>query len=181
MILKVPLETPQLKGEPYIRFEHILGTSREPHDVSTTSLSKLTEAIVHTEGPVHEYEVARRVAFAFGKERTGARISEATNKALSHLQASNSDILSIGGFWMTTAQHANPVVRDRSNEAGPAPKASMIPPTEIDAARKLVLKESGTVDHDNLVRAIAQMLGFKRVGTDLRKSIEHTLEKSEKA
>ncbi|WP_084420736.1 DUF3320 domain-containing protein [Henriciella litoralis] len=176
--LEVPLETPQLKGEPYKRFEHILGTSREPHDVATASLSKLAEAVIQTEGPVHEEEVARRVAYAFGKERTGARIVDATGKALKHLSATTPEVFSVDGFWMTKAQHSNPVVRDRSGETGPTLKGSMIPPIEIAMAKNLIFKECGAVDREELVKAIAYMFGFKRVGPDLRSSIERVLEAS---
>jgi hypothetical protein len=68
---------------------------------------------------------------------------------------------------MTLAQAAAPPVRDRSAETGSLLKAAYIPPCEIVAAAALVRQESGDVDGDDLIRAIARLLGFLRVGSEL--------------
>ena len=47
----------------------------EPHEASPELLEKTALIIVTAEGPIHEDEVARRVAACFGKERAGARIA----------------------------------------------------------------------------------------------------------
>ena len=47
----------------------------EPHEMVIHNMSRITKAIVETEGPVHQDEVARRVTSLFGKSRTGSQIS----------------------------------------------------------------------------------------------------------
>lgn len=176
--LEIELKTPQLKGEPYIRFDQVLKTTQEPHEVSTASIANIAEAVIRLEGPVHQDEIARRVASAFGKERTGTRIVDATQKGLNYTARKDSDIISLEGFWMTKEQQASPTVRDRSDETGLTLKGPMIPPVEIRAARDRIIAESGTVDQEDLVKAVAYMLGFKRAGPDLKSSIASALESS---
>jgi hypothetical protein len=76
---------------------------------------------------------------------------------------------------MTSAQAETPPVRDRSSEIGTVLRAEYLPPIEIAAAAKLVLKESGEVGPDDLVRAVARLFGFQRVGTDLSEAIRNGL------
>jgi very-short-patch-repair endonuclease len=168
---EIQLETPQLKGEPYVRFDQVLKTTQEPHEVSTASIANIIDAVIRLEGPVHQDEISRRVASAFGKERAGNRIVDATQKGLKYLKGKDTDILSQDGFWMTQEQLASPIVRDRSEETGLTLKGPMIPPIEIRAARAKIIAESGAVDEEDLVKAIAYMLGFKRAGPDLKNSI----------
>ena len=69
--------------------------------------------------------------------------------------------------WLAGAQAATPPVRDRSEETGSLLKAAFIAPCEILAAAALVRHESGGVEGDDLTRAIARLLGFQRVGSEL--------------
>ena len=80
-------------------------------------MGRITSAIVHVEGPVHEDEIARRVTGLFGKSRTGSLISAATLRSLRALKASSS-LIEQDGFWMTRgsdAQSAGPRPRRGSN------------------------------------------------------------------
>ena len=58
-------------------------------------------------------------------------------------------------------------MRDRSAETGNVVKAAFLPPMEIIAAACLVLQESGFLEVEHLVRAVAQLLGFLRLGPEL--------------
>ena len=70
-------------------------------------------------------------------------------------------------FWMTRAQWAQPPVRDRSAETGPVLKAANIPVPEIRAALALARDDNAGGSDDELIRAAARPLGFKRVGPEL--------------
>jgi hypothetical protein len=72
---------------------------------------------------------------------------------------------------MTQAHAAAPPVRDRSAETGSLLKAAYIPPCEIAAAAALVRQESGDVSGEDLIRAIARLLGFLRVRSELSNAI----------
>ena len=79
------IEIPEIverRMPPYQRADVFASQTREPHQVHSSVLAELVEKIVEAEGPIHQDEVARRVADAFGKERSGSRINKLTLKAL---------------------------------------------------------------------------------------------------
>jgi hypothetical protein len=138
-------------------------------------MSRITRAIVETEGPVHEDEIARRVATLFGKARTGSLISAAAIGSLRPLKLSGV-LVEHDGFWMTPAQAANPPVRDRSSAPLALQRADMLSPLEIRAAAKIAEHENGTLSNEEMATAITRLLGFKRTGSDLKAAIENALE-----
>lgn len=144
----------------------------EPHEATLPDLAQVVAAIVEMEGPIHEQEVARRVASAFGKQKAGKRIVDQSLKALR--LARNKDLASIrneGEIWLTQAQTDSPPVRDRSDEEGSVLKASHLPPIEIRAAARMIEDECGEMELEEKIRTIARLLGFRRVGSDLRAAI----------
>lgn len=143
--------------------------SGEPHQAPINRLAQIASAIVRTEGPIHHSEVARRLAEGYGKRRAGTRINEMTVKALRSAARSDEEFRSTDGFWFTLSQQEAPPVRDRSAESGTLLKAEMIASMEIEAAGRLVLDQSGECEEEELVRAIAQIMGFKRTGPELKK------------
>ena len=78
---------------------------------------------------------------------------------------------------MTASQKAEPPVRDRN--AIPAGnsllKAVYLPPMEIRAAASRIQQESGDMAPEEMVRAVARLLGFLRVGPDLSSVIAQAL------
>ena len=164
-----------LTAPPYVRAELSVRSSVEPHEAPVQQLSELVSRIVAIEGPIHADEIARRIATAFGRSRTGNRIADATARAVRLALQRDAELRRDGAFLMTSAQAETPPVRDRSSETGTVLKAEYLPPIEIAAAAKLVLKESGEVGQDDLVRAVARLFGFQRVGTDLSEAIRKGL------
>lgn len=173
--LGIVFEQPNFTGTPYIRAELNAETSLEPHEVSPKKLAELTLRIIEIEGPLHEDEIARRIAFSFGKQKAGQRIIDITKKSLNIIRKSHREIRNKNEFWMTTEQIATPPIRDRSNQNGATLKASMISPLEIRSARSKVEVESGDVDINDMARAIGSMLGFKRLGPELKEWIISSL------
>lgn len=134
--------------------------------------------IVEIEGPIHSDEVARRVSAAFGKTPTGNRITDATLAALKHASRQAPDgIRPVSDFWLTGPQAETTPVRDRSAEIGTLLKATALPPMEIAAAARLIATESGEVLPEDMVRATARLMGFHRVGTDLKAVILSAIER----
>ena len=182
--LEIPIQKqaythPGLRGIPYrkaraneIGLSLRVGVLRpEPHEVPVRQLASVVRKVVDVEGPVHLELVARRVADAFGKGRTGTRILEATRKALQFARRdAPGDLLEKDGFWLTSAQSASVPVRNRSEVDG-VNKPAHLPPMEIVAAADWIERESGRVDTKELVREVARLLGFKRTGAELQKVI----------
>jgi len=178
----VILEKPKALAVPYTRAT-VRGDMRvEPHEANPVLANKLVAEIVLQEGPIHQDEVARRFASAFGKQKAGGRIVETSLRALNRQKGKQlvpddpaSTLLAANSFWMTENQKINPQVRNRSNEAGTSLfKAEMIPPMEIARAAQLILEECGTVALGELVTNIARELGYERTGPELRSVIEES-------
>lgn len=155
-----------LRAEPYRRADLPPQDGPEPHERPAAQLADLVAAVVAVEGPVHLDEVARRIAAAHGKTRTGSRIAEAVARA-ADVAVGRGGIIRQGAFLMTGDQAADPPLRDRSQETGSLLKAACLPPAEILAAARRIRAESGTVPPEEMTRAIARLLGFQRVGPDL--------------
>ncbi|HBS33432.1 MAG TPA: DUF3320 domain-containing protein [Parvularcula sp.] len=152
----------------YERLNETVGASVEPHEANIQLLADLVLRIVRMEGPIHQEEVARRVASSFGKERTGARISDAAVRALRAAKHSHgAELANDGVFWFTAQQAKSPPIRDRSLESGTLLKAEYIAPSEIAAALDIARHDSAGATEDELVRAAINLMGFKRSGPEL--------------
>jgi hypothetical protein len=156
---------------PYQRGMFWATLSYEPHEAPVSMLVELIRKIVNVEGPIHEEEIARRVAASFGKEKAGSRIITATRSALSRARSGNTDLLTDGVFWYTRGQADAPPVRDRSAETGATLKAENISMLEIKAALKIARDDNAGGEDEDLIRTVARLLGFKRVGPDLQARI----------
>lgn len=147
----------------------------EPHEAPMSELQLLAQKIVEHEGPINAEEVARRISACFGRERAGNRILKVTLRALGSLVSRNAIAL-IDGFYVTDEQLNVPPVRDRSNESGATLKASSISILEIRAALTIAQDDNAGADDEDLIRAAARMLGYRRVGSDLKARISEALQ-----
>ena len=166
-----PIEVPEVaerKMPPYERAVFPVRGSYEPHEAPNSVLTELAQKIVNAEGPIHQDEVARRVAACFGKEKAGSRILDATKYALVRARSANPDLMTDGTFWFTGSQANAPPIRDRSAESGATLKAENISLLEIKAAFKIAHEDNAGGNESDLIRVVARMLGFKRVGPDLQ-------------
>jgi hypothetical protein len=166
-IVPIDIDHLTLKMPAYVRAELSVRSSVEPHAAPLNQLVDLVTKIVAIEGPIHIEEVARRITTAFGKSKAGSRIVDATVSAAGTALQRDPSLTSDGRFIMTRDQAAAPPVRDRSAETGNTLKAAYLPPCEIVAAARLVRQENGDVSGEDLVRAVARLLGFLRVGSEL--------------
>ncbi|WP_395631853.1 DUF3320 domain-containing protein [Aquidulcibacter sp.] len=167
----IEIEHLALTAEPYQRAQFLVNTNVEPHEVQTGQLVRLIWNIVEIEGPIHVDEVARRISTLYGKSKAGSRIVEAAKRAVEVGLVSYASLRREGEFIMTSDQQKSPKVRDRSDEKGSLLKAAYLPPIEIRAAAKQIKQESGDIAEQELVREIAKLFGFQRVGPDLQFAI----------
>jgi hypothetical protein len=171
------LDEPEMAAPAYVRAEvRAENPSIQPHEAPTARLVELVVRIVGIEGPIHIDEVARRVAAAYGLQRAGSRIQEATERGARSATKAGS-LVREGAFLMTEAQKDSPPVRDRSREGSPTNKAEYLPPVEIRAAADMIERESGAVDREEMATAVARLLGFARTGPELRSAILKALAK----
>lgn len=181
----VTLEQPKSISFSYVRAKVRGEMSVEPHEASAALANRLVAEIVLQEGPIHQDEIARRFADAFGKQKAGNRIVETVIRTLRRqhgrildLEALDSKLVFDGPFWMTEGQQARPPIRNRSNESGTSLfKAEMIPPVEIERAAQLIVEGSGAVTMDELVVTIARELGYERTGQELKTAIAYIARK----
>ncbi len=174
----VTIEMPEVverQMPPYKRAVFPVRSAHEPHEAPVSMLAELVRKIVDAEGPIHVDEVARRVAACFGRDKAGSRILAATRTALTRARAGNANLLCDGAFWYTQTQMDAPPVRDRSAEAGATLKAESISMLEIKAAFRIARNDNGGGDDADLVRSVARLLGFRRIGPDLQARIAEGL------
>lgn len=171
------IEVRQRAMPPYQKAWVSMKTHLEPHEVPTSSLARLAATVVETEGPVHEEEVARRIAAAFGKEKAGSRILKATQQALRlATRSGDASLRQDGKFWFTPAQGEDPPVRDRSNETIPTTTPANISNLEIVRCLEIALEDNAGGSDQDIIRAAARLFGFKRVGSELQARLESCLE-----
>jgi len=163
----------EMSAPAYVASTFTVTVSVEPHEAPLPLLTDLVIRIVEAEGPIHRELLARRVAAAFGKARTGGRIRSASDAALDRAVRTGRCLLD-GEFAMTAGQRNTPLVRDRSGKDAPA-KADQIAPIEIRAAAARVIAECGEMSNEELVVATARLLGFSRIGSDLKGWVEACL------
>jgi hypothetical protein len=165
---------PNLSAPPYVASTVTVKADFEPHEAPLPLLTDLVIRIVEAEGPIHRDLIARRVAAAFGKGRTGGRIRTASDAAVERAVRMGRAHLD-GEFAMTAGQRDDPPVRDRSGETAPVTLPEMIPPAEIWAAAARVVAESGEMPVEELIVATARILGFSKTGKDIRGAIGDAL------
>lgn len=173
-----PLEIDHLglTAQPYQRASLAVQSAVEPHEAPTSQLADLVWRIVEVEGPIHMDELARRITSSFGRTRAGNRIVDATQRAVRLALRDHSELRQDGAFLLTAAQAEDPPIRSRLEETGSLVKAPYLPPMEIRAAAALIQKESGDIPDDDLIREVARLLGFQRVGSELSDVIAMALE-----
>ena len=159
---------------PYKEADFRVRSDALPHEVPR-KVEEAVRRIVDIEGPIHTEEVARRVATVWGLERAGSRIQDATRRALKALERQVA-LKPAGDFWMSAnGREVQP--RDRSEaQSSTLKKAEYLPPAEVSATAKEVLKENVRVPVNELIVEIARRLGFHRTGQDLHEAILKVIE-----
>ena len=158
---------------PYVEFDELTRTNKAPHELSAYELSKIIRKIVDLEAPIHQEEIARRLARSFGLEKAGNRIQSATLDALIRHQF----FAHKGEFWITDAP-VKRQVRIRTNvKSRTLLNAGYLPPEEILLALSYVVKQSVQIDTAELIQQCSRLFGFQRCGPELKEVINSVIDK----
>ena len=163
------------KRFPYTEAAFRVSTQAAPHEAPASNVEEAIRRIVEIEGPIHEEEIARRVASVWQLERAGARIQEATQRGLNALRKTG-ELKPDGPFW-SLALGGTAQARDRSaTKSTTLRKAEYLPPSEVGLAAVEAVKENVRLPVDQLVVEVARRLGFQRTGQDLQQVIAKVID-----
>jgi len=159
-------------SKPYIEFDEIYHSqNKAPHQISISERSILIRKIIEIEGPIHQDEIARRVAKAFKLEKAGSRIQGAILEALKFTK----NITVQFDFWSIEGKELN-WVRNRSNVINKnLERAEYISHHEINVALNHLVKNSVQIDESELVQQVSRLFGFQRCGPELKEVIQSVL------
>jgi hypothetical protein len=147
----------------------------KPQDLSLHDLTYWVRQIVQIEQPIHADEVGRRLATGCGWQRAGNQIQDAARRGLQAARRTG-DLVCEGEFWCVPGAEIS--ARDRSGLAASDTlrKPAMIAPLEIEAAGLHALQENLSMTEEELVVESARLLGFARIGSDVRALVEGALQ-----
>lgn len=160
---------------PYVEANFAVYYTAEPHELAPREMAEIVTKIIAIEGPVHEEEIARRVARLLGKDRTGTRIFDNVLRGLGAAMKTG-DVSKDGCFWRHNSANQKIAVRSRSVASATLRKANMIPPTEIKEAIVQAQLDNGELTSEDAIFAVTKALGFDRIGPDLRAAIAKQFE-----
>jgi hypothetical protein len=164
-------------GIPYEEAEIELPEGTEAHLLPLEAMVDAVHRVVEVEGPVHEDEIARRIARACGRERTGERLAAAVGRGLAEALVSGL-LAREGSFWHPAARD-EPRVRDRSKVRSAAlQRPDMIPPSEIRAAvMRVTIHAELDARPVEIVTRVARLLGLNSTSARVRATIQAETER----
>jgi len=148
----------------------------QPHRVASGRIIEIVTAIVSVEQPIHQDEVARRLAGSFDLQRAGNLIQTTAHNGL--LNAMRRGLaMNQGEFWVTS-QARSIVPRDRSGtpQGSPVRRPDFIAPAEYQATVRVVLEQNLATSREEIAVEVARLLGFGRTGKDLAAAIETAID-----
>jgi very-short-patch-repair endonuclease len=145
------------------------------HDLHTPEarpdLRRLLAQVIETEGPIHEDLLVQRAREAWGVTRAGARIRENIRHVVHALVESGHATLD-GDFADTAAR---PQLKARRPAAGVTRKATQIAPAERRLLLRELAAECPAMSHTELLRQACDYFGWRRIGPDIRTTLERDL------
>lgn len=137
--------------------------------ISDRVLAKDVVAIVRTEGPLHADLLYYRMAKLYGIDRAGSDVRRAVDRAMREATRAGEVERRKFFYWPAGMAAAEPRV------AGPR-TVDQIAPEELQGTVLTVLRASGAVPGEELVRATARALGFQRTGASLNSGISAAID-----
>ena len=124
--------------------------------------------IVAQEGPIHCKEIARRLA-SFVGGRAVSRVNQTVRAGVARLEKRGD--VKVDQEFVFDSDPSDLVVRDRSNVSSSSLRdPENIPPQEISLALTLLIQANGNAETDELVRAVAIVMGFKQAGAKFKRA-----------
>jgi very-short-patch-repair endonuclease len=158
----------------YIEYDtNELITKNSLYSTPVSQRSILVTKIVEIEGPIHQDEVARRLAKLFGLEKAGDKIKAATLEGLKGATG-----LSVENDFWSISGETQKIVRNRSKVVNRnLEKAEYLPPNEIRTALEYLVISSVQIEYAELVQQVSRLFGFQRCGPDLKTVIGKELDR----
>ena len=142
----------------------------DPAAMEPEALAAWVAEVVRVEGPVHEAEVARRIADASGLKRLAGRAKEAIERAIAAAIAAEGGPTRRGPFlWPVGLDRAEP--RDRSGLPTASRRLDYVSPEELAAAVERVVADALGIAPDDLPTAVLRRLGFPRTSEEMRQRV----------
>jgi len=168
---KLPFET-----EPYTTAKlSIASYSATLHLVSLHRMPVWIKEVVDIESPVHQDEVARRIANSAGVRRIGRRIRVAFAQALS--LATRDGLVAQRGEFLWRPDMKTAKLRSRSQLPASSRSLGLISPEEIALAVLEVVRTSYGIPRDDIPEQLCRLFGFKRTTRDMRTPVDQAIRK----
>ena len=158
-------------SQPYVIAAFRVPAHRAIHDTRDAELARVVARIVDIEGPIHEQEIARRVAQLWGLSRTGKRIREAVMSAL-RVAEGNAAVSRDGTFYLPRAEASIPVRNRGEVEQNTLRQPQLLPPMEVREALAAVVRTHLGIRGDEAVTLVARLLGFPTTTARLARIIQ---------
>ena len=160
---------------PYVEVMFRVTSDREIHELQANELATVVTQIVKLEGPIHQDEIARRVASLWGLKRTGRRIVDAVERALA--EATFHGAVDQSGPFFSRGDQISVPVRDRSAvSSANLLKPEYLPPREVRAALSELVRINFGMAPEEAVGEVVRLLGFRRTGNQLRQMVSDEIE-----
>ena len=136
------------------------------HEVPYTYLVDPIAEIVRAESPVHQEEVARRIASAVGIKKVGSRIRNTINREIA--ESVRRGRVNERGEFLWDPEMEAPTVRNRADLPPQHKKIEMIAPEEIAEAVRVAVEGGYTIERDEAISNARKMLGFARASANIQ-------------
>ncbi len=145
------------------------------HEVRPLLIAGWISRVAEQEGPVHREVAGRRILDAAGVGRMGRRIKRALRNG--ERRAVDAGRLTVEGDFLLHPEQSSTPVRDRSDADEHARKTEHLPPHEIEHAALAIVRQSFSIEKDELITETARVLGYTRVGSKLKRTIGRVIDK----
>lgn len=139
-------------------------------EMDINCLANIIREIVQVESPIHVKEVSRRISNSIGIERLTSKVKKIVEKG-SKEAIKNQKIKKLGDF-LWDFELTEPTLRNRQNLAKISKRFELIPPEEICLAIEKVVLDSHGIERKDVPLEAMQIIGFKRVTSEVKKTID---------
>ena len=162
--------------EPYTTAKLSIASYRATlHLVSLNRMPAWIKQVVDIESPVHQDEVARRIANSAGVKRVGRRIRIAFAEALS--LATRDGLVTQKGQFLWRPDTKTAKLRSRSQLPASSRHLSLISPEEMALATLEVVRTSYGIPRDDIPEQVCRLFGFKRTTRGMRTPVNRVITK----
>jgi very-short-patch-repair endonuclease len=146
-------------------------TSKQIYKTDIHKVSAVVSEIAKHEGPIHIQETARRVAEFWGMKKTGKRIIEIVENAVRNSES----VKRKGDFLWPTEMETPPIRRCNKDDFFSRP-IEYVCIEEIARTAFLVVRNEYRISREELIKQVAKILGYVRIGDTIQNRIEEGIE-----